>query len=955
MKVSIPVEADTAGLRAEVRAAAAAAERTDIDLDVGADTSSARAETQAFAAQVAGMDTEIDVGADTAPALTQANTARTIIDAMTATIKVDVDVDQAGLGGVGAGAGAKGGTSGLDMLTKAFGAVAKAGGELPGLLGSIGGAVGSILSTSATAAQGMFSLGSSMLGLGRVAGTAAAGAAGLAVAIVTTLANMVKFGAQASIVAAALGAITAAAGAAGAAVSGLPALLLGVAAAGAAVALGMDGIKKAAEAAKPAFEQLKRDISGVFEAKLTPMFRDLGERVIPQLTGGLKAVADSVSNVILELADVATSAAGIEDINQLFGNTQVLLSQITPSLKRLVQVFLQIGATTGVFRELGGLISVVVGRISELFARFAEGGESSLMVRSLEQLKLVLDAALGAINALILGATEFFTAAGPGLREMFASIQRVIEKIDFESLGLSFGVFAGAVGRFFESIPQSTWDALAKAVQDLALKFKELADDPGMQDLFNTLIMLIPTCINMFTDFLGAVRAVVNFVQTAWPIVQATFETVWNAIKVAGLAAAQVILSILQNIAAGVNVVVQAMPFLPQSFRDASQGAVDALGGMREGVGRELESTVADIRGHGSKANSAGRELGEGAADGATNGISPMDSQLAAEAKAGVGAVQGQAGPAGTAGTGVGDSAFTGAREGFAPMPGQMGQTAADGAGRIRDERGGFNSAGRDVAAGAEEGIASGRSGVIQAAINIARAAWQAAKDFLGIASPSKLFRYEVGAFIPAGMALGIQDQAALPAKAVTAMVSGVATAAQRAIAVDPGLKAAAQELLNRVTSGGQVFEDLSFRGMSANLGKFNDQLADMFYASGKSLREFLSGLAASSAAVQAGQSVGQQIVKGLDKTLKAYTVAAPSISMPGVESKAFDHVTDHLRQNWQGTLDRVSTSTPGLAQQGGGGVEAAVERALSSWTVELTPEGVARLNKQGERALARR
>ena len=43
------------------------------------------------------------------------------------------------------------------------------------------------------------------------------------------------------------------------------------------------------------------------------------------------------------------------------------------------------------------------------------------------------------------------------------------------------------------------------------------------------------------------------------------------------------------------------------------------------------------------------------------------------------------------------------------------------------------------------------------------------------------------------------------------------------------GLRSAAQELLGRVTSGGSVFEDFSYRGMSSNLGQYNDQLAGMF------------------------------------------------------------------------------------------------------------------------------
>ena len=67
-----------------------------------------------------------------------------------------------------------------------------------------------------------------------------------------------------------------------------------------------------------------------------------------------------------------------------------------------------------------------------------------------------------------------------------------------------------------------------------------------------------------------------------------------------------------------------------------------------------------------------------------------------------------------------------------------------------------------DVGRAIVEGIANGirnLGGVIaDAARSVAESALNAAKSFLGIASPSKVFRREVGEQIPAGMAEGIED-----------------------------------------------------------------------------------------------------------------------------------------------------------------------------------------------------
>lgn len=60
------------------------------------------------------------------------------------------------------------------------------------------------------------------------------------------------------------------------------------------------------------------------------------------------------------------------------------------------------------------------------------------------------------------------------------------------------------------------------------------------------------------------------------------------------------------------------------------------------------------------------------------------------------------------------------------------------------------------------KGIANGITGALSiikdAAINAARSAFDAAKNFFGISSPSKLMRDQVGKQIPAGMAVGIEE-----------------------------------------------------------------------------------------------------------------------------------------------------------------------------------------------------
>lgn len=70
-----------------------------------------------------------------------------------------------------------------------------------------------------------------------------------------------------------------------------------------------------------------------------------------------------------------------------------------------------------------------------------------------------------------------------------------------------------------------------------------------------------------------------------------------------------------------------------------------------------------------------------------------------------------------------------------------------------------FGAVGKAILDGIAGGITSGLSIIADAAKKAAQAALDAAKGLLGIKSPSRVFRKEVGAMISEGMALGIEDK----------------------------------------------------------------------------------------------------------------------------------------------------------------------------------------------------
>lgn len=98
-----------------------------------------------------------------------------------------------------------------------------------------------------------------------------------------------------------------------------------------------------------------------------------------------------------------------------------------------------------------------------------------------------------------------------------------------------------------------------------------------------------------------------------------------------------------------------------------------------------------------------------------------------------------------------------------------------------------WKSVGLNIIKGIANGLLGGNGIIIRAAVNAAKAAFNAAKRFLGIRSPSKLFRREIGENIGKGMALGLEDSIPVVSEAMSDLDSRVAVPSMEPSAVDSG------------------------------------------------------------------------------------------------------------------------------------------------------------------------
>ena len=98
---------------------------------------------------------------------------------------------------------------------------------------------------------------------------------------------------------------------------------------------------------------------------------------------------------------------------------------------------------------------------------------------------------------------------------------------------------------------------------------------------------------------------------------------------------------------------------------------------------------------------------------------------------------------------------------------------------------------GKSIIEGIVAGIKALGSAIWNALKSIVSNAWQGVKNFLGIGSPSKVFADQIGRWIPAGIAAGIEDNA----QTVTDALDDVASMATGTITSDVALATSAQAM----------------------------------------------------------------------------------------------------------------------------------------------------------------
>ena len=219
------------------------------------------------------------------------------------------------------------------------------------------------------------------------------------------------------------------------------------------------------------------------------------------------------------------------------------------------------------------------------------------------------------------------------------------------------------------------------------------------------------------------------------------------------------------------------------------------MSGTSEGL---VEGAASGITSNEAKVTAAGQDVGEALVTGLESQEASLKTSAAALATAAINIWTAKAGTFRTAGASAATSLASGISSGSGTVSSAASSVAyaAQSAMRI----GGWYNLGYDISAGVAEGVSAGSYLITQAAQNAAQNALNAAKSTLGVHSPSRVFRDQVGQMIPAGMAEGI-TLGAPKATAAVELTADQLLAATRVALRPSGSMMGAQYVTNTISN----------------------------------------------------------------------------------------------------------------------------------------------------------
>lgn len=449
----------------------------------------------------------------------------------------------------------------------------------------------------------------------------------------------------------------------------------------------------------------------------------LASKGISAVSAGFKALPAALDGISRSATGITTAAKGISG----FVNLATDLGGIGPALKATAGNFGIVQTAVGTFRTVATAARTTWGLFTGLLA-----ANPFVLV-------------IAGITAVVAALTWFFTQTETGKQlwnsfaTWFTGIWNQISTACQPALQ-AIGTFITQTMSQIQQIWQTGWTLITTILQNVWNTI-----GPIIMTALTAIITGIQTFITTITPLLQAgIQNIQTIFQTATTIISTVWNGLWNTISTVVQGAWTIITTIINTALTVIQGIIQlALAVVNGNWSaawSAIQGIVSAVWGGIQGV---VSAGIGMVSGVVSAACSTIRSVWAALWNGVGSIVSSAWGGI-------VGTVSNMVGRVGSVVSGIGGTV----------------RSAVSGAGSW------LVSAGRNIIQGLINGITGMVGSLYSSITNALSGLVDKAKNALGIHSPSRVFRDEIGVMVGRGMALGIDDSAHVVSRSMDSLVS---------------------------------------------------------------------------------------------------------------------------------------------------------------------------------------
>lgn len=252
----------------------------------------------------------------------------------------------------------------------------------------------------------------------------------------------------------------------------------------AAIALGLDGIKKAAKTLEPEFNRLKKLVSDTFERTFTKAFTTL-KAIFPTLNLGMVRVANGIGSLTNKMAAFLTQSENMKLLGKLFDNVAKALSssQLATGIQGILKAFLLLGSVKASFGVLTGFIE----EFGTAFAEMVSNLGHRTLTKAFKGLEGTLRSLTRGFFDLVKNGILLFTKAAPGVNQFIDDLTAFFNRFDWERLGKAVGEVFSAMGLGLRNIDDSTIEKITRFFEKIGELFQEGLQSDGFTAALETI------------------------------------------------------------------------------------------------------------------------------------------------------------------------------------------------------------------------------------------------------------------------------------------------------------------------------------------------------------------------------------------------------------------------------------------------------------------------------------